>query len=61
MDHGGLGKAELRGCRWCEKHHHYHGYLYPCEFYDAATLDQIREEDELFHAALDRLALRRTR
>ena len=46
--------------RWCETHKQTHGYLYPCEFYDLETLDQIRQEDELFHAALGRLE-RRTR
>lgn len=57
-DHSEHAEERIGPVRWCETHKTNHGYLHPCEFYNTATLEKIREDEELFHAMLDRLAMR---
>ena len=43
MQHGELTADRAR--RWCAVCRHDHGWLYPCEHYDAATLAEILEKE----------------
>lgn len=46
------GRSNGVGGRHCDVHGE-HGSLYPCEEYDAATLEEIAEQDRRYRAAVN--------